>query len=68
MSIRFKGKHEREVDAERKRTHLMERIEKGEEVELEVFEGDVWEFEHVGRRDQLFARLVAIGGQKWESL
>lgn len=27
-----------------------------------------WRFSHVGRRDQLFKRLIAVGGQKWETL
>jgi hypothetical protein len=31
-------------------------------------EGVSYEFLAVGRRDQLFARLISMGHQRWESL
>jgi hypothetical protein len=31
-------------------------------------EGDSYEFQAVGRREQLFARLISMGNQRWESL
>ena len=31
-------------------------------------EGDSYEFQSVGRREQLFARLLSMGNQRWESL
>ncbi|KAI5777244.1 hypothetical protein EDC01DRAFT_719812 [Geopyxis carbonaria] len=34
---------------------------------LEVVEVETWRFTAVGMRDEMFNRLVAMGGQKWES-
>lgn len=40
----------------------------GSQKHEETFEGTVHVFSHVGRRDQLFARLISIGTQKFESV
>lgn len=40
----------------------------GEDKFDETFEGEVHAFEHVARRDQLFARLISIGSQKFETV
>lgn len=40
----------------------------GDEKHDEMHEGEVYTFTQVERRDQLFARLLAVGGQKWELL
>lgn len=53
MEMRFKKAEERVVD---------------QAVKGERYEGEGFTFEHVARRDQLFARLASVGGQQWESL
>ncbi|KAI5475212.1 hypothetical protein MNV49_001723 [Pseudohyphozyma bogoriensis] len=58
LSMRFKDHVER----------MMDTIGEGEDPHTEDHEGDMWSFSHVARRDQLFNRLIAIGGQKWETL
>lgn len=35
---------------------------------LNSVDGDTYEFQTVGRREQLFARLISMGNQRWESL
>lgn len=40
----------------------------GSEIHDETHEGKLRSFSHVGRRDQLFARLISIGTQKFETL
>ncbi|KAM0746009.1 hypothetical protein T439DRAFT_330201 [Meredithblackwellia eburnea MCA 4105] len=58
LEMRFKTHHERLTDG----------IGKGEDPHEETHEGQLWTFSHVARRDELFLRLLAIGGQKWETL
>ena len=60
LETRFKPAHLRAADG----------IGQGEGSEKhdEDFEGTVHTFSHVGRRDQLFARLISIGTQKFESV
>jgi hypothetical protein len=58
LDLRFKQPQQRMTDG----------LGKGEDPHEETHEGAVWSFSHVGRRDQLFARLISIGDQKWESL
>ncbi len=60
LETRFKPAHLRRVDG----------LGQGEGSEKhdETFEGSVHTFSHVGRRDQLFARLISIGTQKFESV
>ncbi|KAK4701207.1 hypothetical protein P7C70_g5032, partial [Phenoliferia sp. Uapishka_3] len=58
LELRFKSHIERKLDG----------IGKGEDPHEETHEGRLWEFSHVARRDQLFLRLISIGGQQWETL
>ncbi|KAL8276463.1 hypothetical protein RQP46_011113 [Phenoliferia psychrophenolica] len=58
LEMRFKTHVERKLDG----------IGKGEEPHDEDHEGQLWAFSHVARRDQLFLRLLSMGGQKWETL
>lgn len=36
-------------------------------IEIVVRDGEVWFFTAVHQRDELFNRLIAMDGQKWES-
>ena len=60
LEVRFKPRELRRMDG----------IGKGEGEEKfdETFRGETHSFEHVGRRDQLFARLISMGSQKFETL
>lgn len=35
---------------------------------LNSYEGDIYVLSAIGRRDQLFCRLISIGNQRWESM
>ncbi len=37
-------------------------------VEVKDKEGKMWRFTAVPERDELFNRLIALGGQRWENL
>lgn len=57
--MRFKDHIERATDG----------LGKGDDPHAETHEGELWSFSHVGRRDELFARLVSIfPGHQWEML
>ncbi|KAK4056525.1 hypothetical protein OIO90_002372 [Microbotryomycetes sp. JL221] len=59
LDMRFKSIEERQRDS----------LGQGKDPHSEDHEGDTWSFSHVGRRDQLFARLLSVCGQtKWEML
>jgi hypothetical protein len=60
LEVRFKPRKLRKMDNIGKR----EGVDKYDE----TFEGEKHLFEHVGRRDQLFARLISMGSQKFETL
>ncbi|KAM0788664.1 hypothetical protein ACM66B_002763 [Microbotryomycetes sp. NB124-2] len=59
LDMRFKPRDER----------MKESLGTGEKPHDEDHEGETWSFSHVGRRDQLFARLVSVcPTSKWEML
>lgn len=58
LELRFKTHIERHLDG----------IGEGDNPHDEDHEGRFWSFSHVARRDQLFLRLLSMGGQQWETL
>jgi hypothetical protein len=58
LELRFKDHYERATET----------LGVGEAPHEEMHEGEYWAFSHVGRRDQLFTRLLSIGSQRWDSL
>lgn len=58
LEMRFKEHHERLADG----------IGQGDVPHEETHQGQLWSFSHVARRDQLFARLLSVGTQQWETL